>query len=71
MTIAFDLAKTDLVNVSVYNVTGSIVAVLNNSTLQKGQHNIVWEANDLPAGYYFYSIQTSESAVVKKVSKIK
>jgi hypothetical protein len=71
MTIAFDLAKTDLVNVSVYNVTGSIVAVLNNSTLQKGQHNIVWEANDFPAGYYFYSIQTSESAVVKKVSKIK
>ncbi len=71
LTIAFELKKTELVKINVYNVTGAVVAVLNNEVLQKGQHEIQWDANGLPAGYYLYSIQTPESTVVDKVSKIK
>ena len=71
MTIAFELKKTGHVNIKVYSLNGSVVAELNNSVLQKGTHQMKWDAIGIPTGMYLYTIQTSENTVTKKVSKLK
>ena len=69
--IEFTLAKSDKVVVTVYAVNGKKVALLADEFFSTGQHTITWNGSSLPAGYYFYSIQTSEGAIVKKATIIK
>ena len=70
-TIRFNLASSQYVTINVYSVTGSLVTVLTNRVYSAGEHNVEWNASNLPAGYYLYSIETSIARVVKKASVIK
>ncbi|RLD90284.1 MAG: hypothetical protein DRJ09_04680 [Bacteroidetes bacterium] len=69
--IRFNLAASQQVTINVYDVTGSQVAVLANGVYNAGQHTVVWNAENLPAGYYLYSIETPTGKMVKKASVIK
>ena len=70
-TIEFELISPDHVVITVYNITGSIITVLTDDQYTTGKHAVDWNASDLPAGYYFYSIKTSTSTKVNKASKIR
>ncbi len=70
-TIDFNLEKRDFVTVRVYNITGQTVATLVNEELNAGNHSVVWNASNVPAGYYLYSIETSTSKVVKKATVLR
>jgi len=70
-TIQFNLASAQNVIINVYSVTGSLVAVLANGVYTAGQHDVVWNASNLPAGYYLYSIETATNKVVKKATVIR
>ena len=69
--IQFTLENTDNVSVKVFDVRGSVITVLTEDSYSKGTHTLVWNASDLPAGYYFYSLQTSTGVVTKKALIIK
>ncbi len=69
--IRFNLASSQKVTINVYNVTGSLVTVLANSVFTAGEHNVVWNAEGLPSGYYLYSLETPTMRVVKKATVIK
>jgi len=71
LNIDFKLTETDHVTIRVYNNIGMLVAELQNNLLRAGTHQVKWEAADMPAGQYFYSIQTSDNITTKKVMKIK
>ena len=70
-TIEFELNSPDHVVITVYSITGSIITVLADDQYTTGNHALNWNASDLPAGYYFYSIKTSTSTKVNKASKIR
>ena len=69
--IQFTLEKRDNVVINVYDVRGSLIAVLADDYYSAGTHAIKWNASNIPSGYYFYSLQTSTGVVTKKASIIK
>jgi choice-of-anchor B domain-containing protein len=50
--IRFNLPTTDFVNISVYNLVGEKVSELVNGELQQGEHNLTFNASELPSGIY-------------------
>ena len=70
-SIQFTLENSDNVTVKVFDVRGSLITVLAEGNYSKGTHTVVWNASDLPAGYYFYSLQSSTGIVTKKALIIK
>jgi len=72
--IAFGLAKTDRVNVRVYDVTGRLVKTLADRNFAAGvEHVLVWDGtNDagtkVTSGVYFYQLKTSTWTSQKKLA---
>jgi len=69
-TIKFNLAVSQNVTISIYNVTGRLVTVLVNDTYSAGEHSVAWNASGLPSGYYLYRIKTASKSIVKKATLI-
>ncbi len=69
--IEFTLENSDNVTVKVFDVRGSLIAVLAENNYSVGTHKIVWNASDVPTGYYFYSLQTSNGIITKKASIVR
>ena len=69
--IEFTLENTGQVTISVYDTRGALVTVLANDTYPQGKHSVNWNASTIPAGYYFYTLQTGTSIVTKKALVIR
>ncbi|MCP4632160.1 MAG: T9SS type A sorting domain-containing protein [candidate division Zixibacteria bacterium] len=70
-TISFDIVKNGNVNLSVYNLMGQRVETLFNGRMQKGQHNITWDASTYSSGIYFYKLTTRDSTFTKRMTLLK
>jgi len=70
-SISFFNGQTGTVRLAVYNLQGAEVAVLNNSVLEKGMHNIKFNATHLNSGVYFYRLSTPEQIITSKMTLIK
>ncbi|KAA0210345.1 MAG: T9SS type A sorting domain-containing protein [Ignavibacteriaceae bacterium] len=51
-----------IVNLSIYDATGRIVATLINSPMKAGEYEILWDATGLPGGIY-YSVLRNDTQV--------
>ncbi|MCU0364157.1 MAG: choice-of-anchor B family protein [Ignavibacteriaceae bacterium] len=51
-TIRFSLPANGFVNLSIYNLVGEKVSELVNGELQQGEHNLTFNASELPSGLY-------------------
>ncbi len=60
--ITYELEKSASVALSVYDVTGKKVAEQNEGNQNKGQHTINVNAENLPAGVYYYSLTVGKHA---------
>jgi len=66
--ISYTLPKESVVRLSVTNMLGQTVAVLeDNITKTKGTHILKFEANELPSGMYFYTLEVGNRRLVKKM----
>jgi len=70
-SIVFTLENTDIVTITIFDVTGAVIEVLTESHFSAGEHCMKWDATDLPAGYYFYCIETSHSRVMRKAAVVR
>ncbi len=70
-TITFELARTTDVSLKVYNALGVEVAVLAEQIYQAGSHQIQWQAQHLPSGRYFYTLQAAGGATTRQMTLIK
>ncbi len=72
-TIAIDYYLTTSlpIKIMIYNTTGRLIGCINQEIQQSGNHRIVWEAKNLPAGVYFARLEGGDYSVVKKIVKIK
>jgi hypothetical protein len=65
-TISFNLAKSDMTSLKVFNTTGALVATLVNGKMEAGRHQVSLAVNDLPSGVYYYQLQQNAFSAVKK-----
>lgn len=69
--ISFELNYRTHVRMRVYNVKGELVSDLLNEFFEPGNHEVVWNAIDLPSGIYFYSLMTDDGISNKKAVLLK
>jgi len=55
--ISWDMPVSGKAELSVYNQKGQLVKCLNNCSLKKGVHSVVFEADGLDSGIYFYQLK--------------
>ncbi len=53
-TICYDLPKRARVLLSIYNIEGQLVTTLINGDQSAGYQKVMWNANNIPSGVYFY-----------------
>ncbi|MFC1724579.1 amidohydrolase family protein [candidate division KSB1 bacterium] len=70
-TIAYQLPKAAMVNISIYNIPGQLVETLVNESQAEGFHKVQWNADNVVSGLYFYRIQAGDFIEVKKCLLLK
>jgi len=69
--ISFNLPKADFVTIKIFDMLGREVTTLINKQLNSGAHSVVWNANGLTSGAYFYKIQAGSFSEIKKMLLVK
>ena len=66
-TIKYNLPKSDIIILKVYNLIGQEIETLIDCFQLAGEHKINWVAKGLPSGIYFYRLQAGECTETKKL----
>jgi parallel beta-helix repeat protein len=69
--IRFDLHKSSLTKLLIFDILGREVAKLVNEKLSTGSYEVDWNASGYPSGVYFYRLETEEFTDTKKMVLIK
>ena len=70
-TIQFAIGKQSMVKLKVFDILGKEIATLVNQELIPGTHKVIFEANDLPSGFYFYRLETDGFAKTRGLTLLK
>jgi len=60
-TISYTMPVDGFVTLKVYNAIGELVSELINETQAAGQHQFLFNANNLPSGIYFAELKANEN----------
>jgi 1,4-alpha-glucan branching enzyme len=69
--IKFRISETGLVNLKVYDALGSEVAALINEVRTPGEYSIIFNAEGLSSGVYFYKLEANSNLAVGKMLLLK
>jgi|CZKP01.1.fsa_nt_gi hypothetical protein len=69
--ISYDIPKSGIVSLKIFNVLGQLVRTLVNQTQTAGTHQVTFNASSLSTGVYFYSLSVDNFTQVKKMMLIK
>jgi hypothetical protein len=69
--IHYRLPVAAFVNLKIYDVLGEETAQLENQMMMPGEHAVVWNAGDAPAGIYFCRLQAGSYLAIKKLVLIR
>ncbi len=71
-TISFDIPKSSMVHLTIYNIAGQKVVTIVNENLNAGHYAYIWNIPaDLPSGTYLYKLVTEEFSSVKQMMLVK
>jgi len=65
--IGYTLAQAGQVRLTVYDSKGQLVKTLVDGVMPMGQHQVTWDAHNLPAGIYYYRIYTGSFVQIRKM----
>ena len=70
--ILYDLPRTSHVTLTIFNVLGEKVRILENGEKSVGRHHVLWDGRDeqnraVSSGVYFYRIEADDFVAVKKM----
>ncbi|NOR87349.1 MAG: T9SS type A sorting domain-containing protein [Bacteroidales bacterium] len=73
--VKFDLQEASAVELSIYNIQGQLVQVLENSRLSSGMHQYIWNGQNIDGqeakkGVYFIQLQIGDQLITKKWLKM-
>jgi hypothetical protein len=63
----FSLRNKAHIRLTVHDVLGRITARPVDQTVEAGTHQVGWNASEVPAGVYFYTLTVGKNAVTKKL----
>lgn len=67
-TIAYQLATSGIVSISIHDLNGRVVAILTNEELQSaGSHKMTYQTPNIPRGIYTLLLKTNEQSVTKRL----
>lgn len=74
--ISFDINRSGLVKLEIYNLKGQKVKTLVNDKFEVGRHSVVWNGRDdsdkeVASGIYFYRIKNGEKSLTRKMILMK
>ena len=70
-TIKFDIAASQFVKLTVYNMLGEQVTSLVNQNLTPGTYSVNFDASSLSSGMYFYRIESLGISQTKRMVLVK
>src|SRR4030095_1684484 len=65
--INYTLKGATTVKITIYDKLGREVAILVDESQSEGEHEVTFNASNLPSGVYFYRIKTPERVEVRKM----
>ena len=69
--ISFSIPSKAVVKLTVYDVLGKEIAVLANSTMSAGNYSMIFNADKLSSGVYFYKLKSDDFTDIKKMVFLK
>jgi len=69
-TIAFELQQASTVQITIYSHLGKQVEVIQQKQ-SAGKHQVVWDAEGLPDGIYYFRLQAGEQIANGKMVKVR
>ncbi len=69
--ISFTLNRSEAVKLSVYDLTGRLVATLVDGMMPAGVTNINFSANGLASGVYIYRLETPSTSMTRRMTLLK
>lgn len=69
--ICFSISLKQKIKLIVYNILGRSVEVLVNEEKEQGKYEIIFRADYLPSGLYYYKLETDNYSVTKRMVLIK
>lgn len=69
--IGFEIPKSGLVNINIYDITGKKISSLVNEHLNPGSYEAIWTAGNLSSGVYYYTIQVNDFTETRKMLLVK
>lgn len=70
-TISFELKESSPVKVDIFDITGARVTTLADETMNAGPHNLVWNAENVASGVYYYKLTSRDQSVTKEAVLLK
>lgn len=70
-TIKYYLPMRQKVTLTVYTLTGKVIASLVQEQQSSGMHQVTWDASRVPGGIYFYRMQAGAFIETKKMILLK
>ncbi|MFA7228908.1 MAG: T9SS type A sorting domain-containing protein, partial [Melioribacteraceae bacterium] len=69
--IKYQVPQNTHVNISVYDILGNKISTLVNQEKAAGSYELSFNADNMPSGVYFYTIQTGSFTQTKKMILMK
>ncbi len=69
--IHFDIPKSNIVKLAIFDVLGRETATLINELLKSGSYDVGWNGSDYPSGIYFYKLTSGDYSETMKMVLIK
>lgn len=69
--IKFDIPRSDLVRISVFNMLGKEIAVLVNEELNAGFYEVKWNAESFSSGIYIVKMESNSYFSTRKMTLLK
>jgi broad specificity phosphatase PhoE len=69
--ISYTLKNSGKIRLAVFDLLGREVAILANEIQAAGLHEVIFSANGLSSGIYFYKLQAANEVITKKMMLLK
>ena len=70
-TISFTAPYDGHVKVSIFDINGRLVSTLLDDNISSGYHDVIWDASDMSAGLYVYTLQSENISISGKMILMK
>ncbi len=69
--LSFYLPENQEVKLSIFNVVGQLITILQDGPLQFGEHRYEWNATGYPSGMYIYQLEVGNKVITRKMTLVK